>query len=841
MPVFVEVAVNIPQVTGSFHYHLPMELERKVSTGCLVTVPFGNQRVQGIVTRLISQPDVPETLPVEELVDDLPVVTSSQIKFAGWLSQETLAPLSTCLDAMIPSGLSQHVDTLVSPLFESMNNIPAGLGQTETRLVKLLDERGVLQGRQIDAAMPQQNWRAAVRTLSKKGLINTASYLPPPKVRPKFIKTAQLAIPAENIPDHFAALGRQPNVIERRAAVLKFLTHEPWPVEIAWVFAASRANLADLQKLEEMGLIRLSESEVWRDPLKEYDSLETNRPDLTDAQRDVWVSIQNCLTALYEGNAIKPILLNGVTGSGKTEIYLQAIQEVIKRDGQALYLIPEISLTPQTIRRVLGRFPGRVGIIHSRLSAGERYDTWRRARAGLLSVVIGPRSALFTPFPSLKLIIVDECHDESYYQSESMPYYHAASAAAAYAQLTGALVLLGSATPNVTQSYQADCGDWLELKLPHRILFNAKTVHPPSNQSEPIEKLIPISETNRYPEMPGIQLVDMRQELKNGNRSIFSHDLLSELERVLASNQQAILFLNRRGSATYVFCRHCGLTIKCPRCDKPLTLHSPLGEMICHTCGYRRKQPHQCPSCSSDQIQALGIGTERVESEIHRLFPQARTLRWDFDTTRQKGSHEIILAHFSSHRADILIGTQMLAKGLDLPLVTLVGVILADISLNLPDYRAAERTFQLLTQVSGRAGRSPLGGQVILQSYQPDHYAIRAAANHDRAGFYQQELELRRQLRYPPFTRLMRMEYRHHQNDMAETTVNKMADLVLSWIQKTDRRSTDLIGPAPCFFNRENNFFRWQLVVRGPEPAGFFKDRPLPPDWKVEIDPPNLL
>ncbi|MGB8252701.1 MAG: primosomal protein N', partial [Anaerolineaceae bacterium] len=514
---------------------------------------------------------------------------------------------------------------------------------------------------------------------------------------------------------------------------------------------------------------------------------------------------------------------------------------IIQSGGQALYLIPEISLTPQTIRRVMGRFPGRVGIIHSRLSAGERYDTWRRARAGLLSVVIGPRSALFTPFPSLKLIIVDECHEESYYQSDSMPYYHAASAATAYGNLAGALVILGSATPNVTQSYQAEQGESLELKLPHRILNISQSQQHPDRQTVIGSKPNHSVGESLASELPGVRLVDMREELKSGNRSIFSHDLLSGLERVLTADQQAILFLNRRGSATYIFCRNCGLTIKCPRCDKPLTLHSPLGELLCHTCGYHRKQPRLCPQCSSDQIQALGVGTERVESEINRLFPQAKTLRWDFDTTRQKGAHEVILAHFSAHRADILIGTQMLAKGLDLPLVTLVGVILADISLNLPDYRATERTFQILTQVAGRAGRSPLGGQVIMQSYQPDHYAILAAAKHDQAGFYQKELEYRRQLNYPPFTRLMRLEVRHRENDQAERSASNMANQVLSWIEKADRRETDLIGPAPCFFGRENGLFRWQLIVRGPDPAGFFKDRPLPGDWKVEIDPPNLL
>jgi primosomal protein N' (replication factor Y) len=826
MPIYVEVAVIIPHITGTFSYHLPTTLEGRISPGSLVTVPFGSQHVQGIVTRMLAEPEVPETRPVEDLVDEFPVVNAAQMKLAAWLARETLSPLSTCLDIMIPPGLSQHVDTLIQPQFEVKDPLPSGLSQVEASLIELLSKRGALRGRQVETSLPHQNWKVAMKSVEKKGLVTTSSYLPPPSVRPKYIKTAQLAIPPE---------------IQRRTAVLKFLATEPWPVDIAWVYAASQATLADLQKLEELGLIRLSESEVWRDPLKEMDTPLVAAPDLTDDQNEVWTSLQEILAAMYLGITPKPVLINGVTGSGKTEIYLKAIQGVITRGDQALYLIPEISLTPQTIKRVLGRFPGRVGIIHSRLSAGERYDTWRRARAGLLSLVIGPRSALFTPFSSLRLIVVDECHEEAYYQSDSVPYYHAVTAAVAYGNLANAVVILGSATPNVTQSYQAETREWQELRMANRINVMPPAIQQPNQQVSTLTHLPGPTHGDQPASMPEVHLVDMREELKQGNRSIFSKALLSGLETTLDAGQQAILFLNRRGSATYVFCRNCGLTIKCPRCDRPLTLHSPLGELLCHTCGYRRKQPQKCPQCASDQIQALGIGTERVESELQQCFPQARTLRWDHDTTRQKGAHEIILAHFSQHRADVLIGTQMLAKGLDLPLVTLVGVILADISLNLPDYRAAERTFQILTQVAGRAGRSSLGGQVILQSYMPDHYAIQAAARHDQVGFYRQELEYRRQLGYPPFTRLMRLEYRHHLSDQAESAANRMADQLHTWIDQTGRQSMDVIGPAPCFFARENGLFRWQLVLRGSDPASFFIDRPVPDGWMVELDPPNLL
>jgi primosomal protein N' (replication factor Y) len=331
----------------------------------------------------------------------------------------------------------------------------------------------------------------------------------------------------------------------------------------------------------------------------------------------------------------------------------------------------------------------------------------------------------------------------------------------------------------------------------------------------------------------------MRQELQNGNRSIFSRELQAAIQDVLDTNQQAILFLNRLGSATYVFCRHCGHVIKCPRDDKPLTYHRSRGGLLCHTCGYQRKMPKTCPVCGSKQIRQLGVGTESVERLVKEKFPGIRTLRWDTETTRTKGAHEQILTHFSNHNADILIGTQMLAKGLDLPLVTLVGVILAEVGLNLPDYHATERTFQTLTQVAGRAGRSPLGGKVVLQTYQPNNYAIRAAARHDFTGFYAQEMAYRRDLGYPPFKRLVRLEYRHYDSTKAEKAASEMGGHIQNLIEKQNRR-IEMIGPAPCFFQRLYGRYRWQIVLRGDAPAELLRDYQIP-DWIVEVDPSSLL
>jgi primosomal protein N' (replication factor Y) len=590
-------------------------------------------------------------------------------------------------------------------------------------------------------------------------------------------------------------------------------------------------------------------------------------PHLTKDQEAVWGEVSSALNLSRQGEKVPPYLLHGVTGSGKTEIYLRAVDEVIQAGGQAIILVPEIALTPQTVRRFLARFPGQVGLVHSRLSTGERYDTWRRARGGDLGVIVGPRSALFTPLPELQLIVVDECHDDTYYQGEIQPYYHARQAAAAYAELVGGVCLLGSATPDLGSQYEAEKGEWRYLHLPARILAHRQAVE------QQLERFSLGSSASHYQplehqvetiDLPPVHVVDMRDELKAGNRSIFSHALRDSLGRVLENHQQAILFLNRRGTATYVFCRDCGHSLICPRCDNPLTYHhpryspanltptssiealtkddqtKPVPLLTCHHCGYRRKMPRKCPQCGSTHIRQYGTGTERVEADLGALFPQARTLRWDYETTRKKGSHEIIMSHFLAHRADVLIGTQMLAKGLDLPLVTLVGVVLADVGLNLPDYHAAERTFQILTQVAGRAGRSPLGGEVILQTYQPEHYVIQAAADHDFTTFYQQELEKRRKIGYPPFSQLVRLEYRDTNPAVAEKTARTLAGQIEEWLKSEGRRATQVIGPVPPFFARLKGNYRWQIILRGPDPLSLLRGRQLR-DWKVEVNPPNLL
>jgi len=866
MTIFVEVAVNVSHVSKVFHYHLPAELEGQIERGQLVTVPFGSQTVQGIVLDRVEDPSVPQTKAVLELLDPDPVLTPAQIRLAHYLAEHSLAPLAACTSLMLPPGLGQVADTLYQPgitkehLAQGLQQGALKLTDAQWRLLTLLIERGPLRGRQIERALPRKNWRASVKALEHRRLVVAQPVLQEPTVRPKIVRTAQLACPPAEAEARMDSLGRRGSpALERRQAMLRFLMREAGPVDVAWVYAESGGDLSDLKKLAGLGLVFLGESEKLRDPLDALDFVPDTAPGLTREQEAVWARIRQGLEAAATGEAVAPFLLYGVTGSGKTEIYFQALDEVLGRGQQAIILVPEIALTPQTIRRFVARFAEKIGLVHSKLSTGERYDTWRRARAGLLSAVVGPRSALFTPFPNLGLIVVDEFHDPSYYQAETPPGYHACETAIAYARLVGAVCIMGSATPDVVSTFRASRGEFIPLSLPERILAHKEAVRVqmerlrPSHQEEggggrgrgeggfrPLEK---DAETT---DLPPVRVVDMREELKSGNRSIFSRPLQDALRSVLAPGQQAILFINRRGMATYVFCRDCGQALRCPRCDLPLTCHthgdpgSQASRLICHQCQYQRNLPAKCPQCGSARIKQYGIGTERVEHEVQTLFPNARTLRWDWETTRQKGSHDVILSHFANHQADVLIGTQMLAKGLDLPLVTLVGVVLADVGLNFPDYRAAERTFQVLTQVAGRAGRSPLGGQVILQTFQPDHYVIQAAARHDYRGFYRQELENRRKLRYPPFSRLVRLEFRGDAEPQVAESAQNLARQIQTWIEEEHHNSTDLIGPAPCFFTRVGGIYRWQVIVRGPDPAAILRNKNLG-QARVEVDPVSLL
>jgi primosomal protein N' (replication factor Y) len=708
--------------------------------------------------------------------------------------------------------------------------------------VDLIVERGPLRGRQLDRALPHKNWRATAGALDRRGVLESKTILEDPSVKPKLERQVKFIGMISDVNQKMHTLARKgfPDALTRRQAVLKTLLVLQDYLPVGELYQLTGANLNDLKQLAKQGWVDIIQVPVLRDPLEKITVHRDVPPRLTPDQEDVWERIRTAFSV----DQPTPFLIHGVTGSGKTEIYLRAVDETLRRGQQAIILVPEIALTPQTVSRFMNRFPEQVGVLHSELSPGERYDSWRRARAGKLQVVVGPRSALFTPFPDLGLIVVDEFHDGSYYQGELDPRYHAVRSAVLLAEICGAVCILGSATPDIASVYESKFGKWTYLSLPQRILAHKNAIKSQlekAHSQSPPNRYQDYSEALQMASLPQVELVDMRSELKEGNRSIFSLNLQAALFDTLDKNQQAILFLNRRGSATYVFCRDCGYALRCPRCDTSLTAHLSQASLRCHHCGYKRNIPQTCPACGGQRIRHLGTGTEQVESTLQKLIPGVRTLRWDRDTTRTKGAHWDIMEKFSEHQADILIGTQMLAKGLDLPLVTLVGIVLGDTGLHLPDYRAAERTFQVLTQVAGRAGRSPLGGRVILQTYDPDHYVIQAASGHDYQSFYQQELGYRRELVYPPFARLVRLEIRNQDPVLAESQAKSYASALKSWMEGEGKRATRLVGPTPPYFGRIRGEYRWQILVIGPDPAEIIRQHSPGDGWIVEVDPPVIL
>jgi primosomal protein N' (replication factor Y) len=829
MSNFVRVAINIPQINELFDYSVPVDLA-PLEPGSLITVPFGKQLVQAIVVREIDQPSVPNVKPVESLVDTQPVCTSDQIKLAVWMADENLSTISECLEQMLPPGLSQHSDVLIH-----LNNpLPLDLTFTplQNRIISELTKRGDLRGRQLDAAFPRINWRNSLQSLIHAGLVTTHPVLSAPSIHPRTVRNVSLALPVNIAMEKVEQYSKRVSQATlRRKNIISLLQKENTPVDISMVYAETGANAIDIKWLSEMEIIAVGESEVFRDPLARLAPTLFQAPVLNPAQASAWQIIEDQILGRLKK---KPNLLVGVTGSGKTELYLRAVEAILAQKKEAIILVPEIALTPQTAGRFFARFPGKVGLIHSGLSVGERYDTWRRIRSGKLPVVVGARSALFAPVNHLGLIVIDECHEESYFQDDFHPHYSAVETALAYSVQTDAVLLMGSATPTIEQLFRARHEKWNELTLPDRVL--AHEVLPNAQTAGP--GVLPL---------PEVRVVDMREELKAGNRSVLSRELHRSLDETLQKKEQAILFLNRRGSATYVFCRDCGYVLRCPRCNTQLTFHEYENALICHICNYRRKKPTICPDCKGPNIRQFGLGTESLEKTVNELFPAARVLRWDADTARFKGAHDLILDHFSQHRADILIGTKMLAKGLDLPLVSLVGAVLADVSLNLPDFRAAERTFELLSQVAGRAGRSALGGKAIFQTFAPENYAIQSASFHDLEGFYAREIELRRKTGYPPFSRLIRIEFSHYQESAVRNAAEQSGNQIKDWLKQAEYSGTEIIGPVPCFYSKVAGQYRWQILLKGFDAKKVLIDHPLqtwqPKEINVEImvDPPDLL
>ncbi|OYD06411.1 primosomal protein N' [Paludifilum halophilum] len=766
--VYVDVAAE--GTDKPFDYRVPEEMRPVVEVGSRVRVPFGTRKRMGYVIEFAESSSAQRLKALSEVMDIIPPLTPELVELARWIAEVYLCPVITALHAMVPAMLKGKYRRILrlDPGFREEGLLSEG----ETRLVNQLRKQGELSLEQA-LQLPGVN-RSLIKGLILEGRLISEERAGD-RVTRKRITWIRPALEREELAQKAEKLDAR---AKRQKEVLRHFIHEPEEVPLPALLSRLGAARSTVKRLVEKGCLQWEEREEYRDPFADKTFQPASPLPLTPEQEQAFQSI---VTPLQAGR-YHPVLLHGVTGSGKTEVYLQAIMEALKAGKQAIVLVPEISLTPQMVERFKGRFGDRVAVLHSGLSGGERYDEWRKIRAGGVQVAVGARSAIFAPFTRLGLIIIDEEHESSYKQEEQ-PKYHAREVARQRCIHHGAVLVMGSATPAVDSYFRARTGGYEWVTLMNRV------------HGRPF---------------PRVDVVDMRQELKEGNRSIFSLPLREALADCADRGEQAVLFLNRRGFSTFVLCRECGEAVGCPHCDISLTYHRSNRTLRCHYCGYTEGMPEHCPSCGSSHIRYFGTGTQRVEEELARSLPGLRVIRMDVDTTHQKGAHERLLSAFGAGKADVLLGTQMIAKGLDFPGVTLVGVIAADTTLHLPDFRAAERTFQLLTQVSGRAGRHEKSGRVVIQTYSPEHYSIRMAADYDTETFYRRECKLRKIHRYPPFCGMFTLLFSHTDRAAVMRAGMKAAERLKPFLPE----GAELLGPVPAPIPRIKDRFRIQLMIK---------------------------
>lgn len=801
--MFAQVIVDVPAkgTNRPFDYRVPEHLREWIMVGSRVGVPFGSRVLQGFVVALRDQTEAdPVKLRDIKQVPDLePPLTEELVGLASWISRTYLCHEITALQAMIPGALKAKYERQVqwNELLErELENDPLLMLPQTQEIMRFMRDRKSITLDGLLERFPNQS--GLIKEWMKSGLIAEEQVIKDRLAK----KTALTVFPPEQPEKLSEAWNAIPAQAKRQKDVVAFLREHPQPIRLTELMLKLDVGAGTVKSLAEKGWIVLREVEVLRDPYAARHFARTTPLALTEEQEQSYVPIRN---AVLESRH-EVFLLHGVTGSGKTEVYLQSIQQCLDLGKEAIVLVPEISLTPQMVERFKGRFGDDVAVLHSRLSQGERYDEWRKIIAKQVKVVIGARSAIFAPFRSIGLIIIDEEHESSYKQEES-PKYHARDVAIERAKRHQAAVVLGSATPSLESYYEATEGKSFSLlRMDARVQGRA---------------------------MPPVEIVDMREELKEGNRSMFSRSLHQAVSERLERQEQAVILLNRRGYSTFVMCRTCGHTLMCPHCDITLTYHQNSGMVRCHYCGYAERQPHECPSCGSSHIRYFGTGTQKVEEELARLFPGIRVIRMDVDTTSEKGAHEKLLGQFRNKQADVLLGTQMVAKGLDFPDVTLVGVITADTVLNLPDFRSAERTFQLLTQVAGRAGRHEKPGEVVVQTYTPEHYAVITSSRHDYADFVATELAARERSGYPPYCRLALITLSHEQIPLlvrtSESLVRRLKELrdqmgIPGFAQTAGQvklAALDVLGPVASPVPRIKDRYRFQCMVkyRGEAPA----------------------
>ncbi|TYR77576.1 primosomal protein N' [Rossellomorea vietnamensis] len=761
------VIVDVPtmQTDRVFDYSIPAIWQGKIFPGMRVIVPFGPRKIQGFVTGLKDKSSAAKLKDLVQPMDLTPVLNEDLLNVADWLTRQTLCFKISALQVMLPAAMKAKYEKkiLVNPDKRDLLSPEAAelfLNKDEVPW-KYAEEAGVLPLLQKEIKTGSLDVFYSVKSKGKK----------------KTVQMVSPALPKEKMMKEIEAL---PSNAEKQKAVLVHVlsSESSEGVSAKEAAEAAGASSATVKALVDKGLLIKKHREVYRNPFAHKNFKKTSPLPLTEQQEKAITPILHAV----EHEQHETFLLYGVTGSGKTEVYLQSIQEVYEKGKEAIVLVPEISLTPQMVDRFKGRFGNDVAVLHSGLSIGEKYDEWRKIQRKEVKVVVGARSAVFAPFENLGIIIIDEEHETSYKQEEN-PRYHARDVAIYRAGQYSCPVILGSATPAMETFARAQKGVYTLLTLSKRM-----------NSGE----------------LPSVSIVDMREELRGGNRSMFSEELFEKLQDRLQKGEQTVLFLNKRGHSSFIMCRDCGYVGQCPHCDISLTYHRFSDNMKCHYCGYETGVPQTCPECDSEHIRYFGTGTQKVEEELAKLLPEARVIRMDVDTTSRKGAHERLLDSFGEGHADILLGTQMIAKGLDFPNITLVGVLTADTMLHLPDFRSAEKTFQLLTQVSGRAGRHKLPGEVVIQTYTPEHYSIELAGTQNYDSFYHKEMMMRKMGSYPPFYYLSLITISHE--DLLKVVAS--AEKVTKFLQSRLSPQSIVLGPAASPIPRINNRYRYQCLIK---------------------------
>ena len=779
--IYAEIVVdNTSSNTDKlFTYLIPKEYRKNIDIGMRVLVPFGrgNKLLEGIVLNIKENIDFSASRlkAITRVTDESSTLSKEMLELSEWMKDEYLCTHIEVLKTMMPAGITKK-----SVKYVRINKIKKDYSLTETqkKAISHLVDEGQVELERFKEFLNIKSITRDVQDLLDNNFIYIEEKMEQ-SINKKYVKYVRRNFSKDNLGEIIENMNKSAH---KQIEILKFVAINS-EIKLRDLMQETDSSLQTVKSLREKGYVTIEEKEINRldsdDTIEEYKKIK-----LLEKQRYCVDTIYND----YIGGQNKTYLLHGVTGSGKTEVYLQLIEKMLELEKQAIVLVPEISLTPQTVDRFAGRFGNLVAILHSGLSLGERYDEWRKIKSGQAQIAVGARSAVFAPFSDLGIIIIDEEHETSYKSSRN-PKYDTIKVAEKRCEIEGSILLLGSATPDIGTYYRAKKGEIELLTLPER-----------ANKKE----------------LPPIKIVDMKDELDVGNKTIFSKPLYDGIVKNLKNKEQTILFLNRRGFSTFVSCRKCGFVLKCDSCDISLTFHSRSKNLRCHYCGLAKQLPSTCPECSSKYLKHFGIGTQQVESLVREEFPNARVSRMDVDTTSRKGSHEKILNKFKNGQTDILIGTQMISKGLDFPNVTLVGIIAADTALNLPDFQSSERTFQLLTQVGGRTGRGKLDGNVVLQTYDPDHYSIQMAKDHDYIGFYEKEIALRKAFEYPPFKNIVNLIFSSKNEDQVMRAVEEISVKIKNDIEKELKNydKANILGPNPSLVYRVKDRFRFQILIK---------------------------